>query len=185
MPAKKVITKNQILQTAFQIAREEGMDKVNVRAIAKRCNCSTQPIYLSFASIADIKRELDNLIIEEFNKYTFGEKDKGDYTGYKAAGMGYIKFACKEKNLFKYLMMQPRIFDNGLKEKTYDKAVGIIMTDYGFKHATSDKLHAEMWVFVHGIATMYATGFMDWNEKDVSEMLTDVFVGLTSKIRSK
>ena len=48
MPAKKLITRQKIIDTAFQIVQMDGMDSLNMRNLAKMCNCSTQPIYLSF-----------------------------------------------------------------------------------------------------------------------------------------
>ena len=38
--------------------------------------------------------------------------------------------------------------------------------------------HLEMWAYVHGIATMFATGFMDLPWELVSQMLTDFYQGL-------
>ena len=37
-----------ILDTAFSIAREEGIDNVSNRLIAKRLNSSIRPIYYQF-----------------------------------------------------------------------------------------------------------------------------------------
>jgi hypothetical protein len=36
----------------------------------------------------------------------------------------------------------------------------------------------EMWVYVHGIATMLATGFLDLDWDLVSKMITDAYQGL-------
>ena len=38
--------------------------------------------------------------------------------------------------------------------------------------------HLEMWAYVHGIATMFATGFLDLDWELVSRMLTDSYQGL-------
>jgi len=38
--------------------------------------------------------------------------------------------------------------------------------------------HLEMWAFVHGIAAMMATGFLDLDRELVSRMLTDAYQGL-------
>ena len=48
MPAKKQVTKEMILTAALELLREGGIEAVNVKALAHRLNCSTQPIYLSF-----------------------------------------------------------------------------------------------------------------------------------------
>ena len=38
--------------------------------------------------------------------------------------------------------------------------------------------HLENWVFVHGIAAMAATHYLDWSTEDVSRALTDMYEGL-------
>lgn len=51
MPAKKQITKDMILDAALTILKQDGMQAVNIKALAKTLNCSTQPVYLSFKGI--------------------------------------------------------------------------------------------------------------------------------------
>ncbi len=53
------------------------------------------------------------------------------------------------------------------------------MKNYGLYKDEAYKLHSEMWVFVHGIATMFATGYLDWDWDTVDEMVSDVFLSLT------
>lgn len=42
---KQRITKEMVVEAAFEIAREQGMEQVVVKSIAARLNCSVQPIY--------------------------------------------------------------------------------------------------------------------------------------------
>lgn len=183
MPAKKQITKEDILEAAFSIVKESGIDALNMREIAMRCNCSTQPIYLSFSGMDELKEEVAKKIAAAFDKFIGDEIVKGEYPEYKAIGMGYIRFAKEEKELFKYLLMRNRTEESDWEAGGFDKSTHIIMKNYGLYNDEASKLHAEMWVFVHGIATMFATGYLDWDWETVSEMVTDVFNGLTGKIR--
>ena len=41
MARKEQITKEKILETAFDLAREEGIDSVTARKLATRIGCST------------------------------------------------------------------------------------------------------------------------------------------------
>lgn len=38
--------------------------------------------------------------------------------------------------------------------------------------------HIEMWLYVHGIATMIATSYLDWDIEFISKALTDGYIGL-------
>ena len=181
MPAKKVISREKILEEALNIVRERGFEALNMRDLAKRCNCSTQPIYLSFSGVSELKEELLKIISGMFDSRVEREIKEGKYPEYKAIGMGYIFFAREEKELFKLLLMRSRTDENEWEKTSFDKSTGIIMKNYGLYKDESHKLHAEMWIFVHGIATMLATGYFDWDDGMISDMLTDIFNGLTRK----
>ena len=45
MPPKAKITKDMILNAAFEVARETGADHINARTVAKKLNCSTPVSY--------------------------------------------------------------------------------------------------------------------------------------------
>ena len=38
--------------------------------------------------------------------------------------------------------------------------------------------HLEMWIYVHGIAVMLATSYLEWQEDFISQVLTDAYSGL-------
>ncbi len=52
------ITKEMILETALEIAREKGLEGVSNREIAKRMNSSIRPIYYQFKNVLELNKEL-------------------------------------------------------------------------------------------------------------------------------
>lgn len=184
MAAKKVITKQAILDAAFDIVRRGGMSALNMRSLALKCKCSTQPIYLSFTSADVIKTEVGNMACEMFNKFIEQQISLKEFPEYKAIGMGYIKFAVEETELFKYLFMRNRQAENDFEKESFDKSTFVIMKNYGLYKDDAFKLHTEMWIFVHGIATMFATGYLDWDWETVSVMVSEVYTGLLKKIQT-
>ncbi len=181
MPARKQITAEAILDAAFEMVRNEGMEALNMRSLAEKCKCSTQPIYLSFSGAEHLKKEVSKRITDYFDNFIRAEIQKGEFPEYKSIGIGYIRFAKEEKRLFKYLFMRERRGDGDWESKRFDDDVYTIMKNYGLYQDDARKLHTEMWIFVHGIAVMYATGYLDWDTQTVSEMVTDVYKGLTAK----
>lgn len=179
LPAKKVVTKEDILKAAVDIVRENGIEALNMRTLAQRCNCSTQPIYLSFNGIDELKEELLKVIGDIFDKRIEREIALGKYPPYKAVGMGYIAFAMEDKQLFKYLLMRKRTTESDWDKNSFDKSTFMIMKNFGLYKDEASKLHTQMWLFVHGIATMLATGYLNWDEQMISEMISEIFKGLT------
>ncbi|MDR2433408.1 MAG: hypothetical protein LBD47_02415 [Treponema sp.] len=43
------------MKTAFAIVREEGIENLNARNIARRLNSSTQPVFSFFENMAELK----------------------------------------------------------------------------------------------------------------------------------
>lgn len=46
----------------------------------------------------------------------------------------------------------------------------------------AELLHTELWIFVHGVATMFATDYLDWDWELVSKMVTDAFKGFSANL---
>ena len=58
MARKITITKDYIVNTAFQMVKQEGIENVTARKLAARANCSTQPIFRSYENMEDLYQEL-------------------------------------------------------------------------------------------------------------------------------
>ena len=56
MPAKAKVTKEMIVDAAFAVARETGVENINARTVSERLHCSTQPVMYHFATIEELKR---------------------------------------------------------------------------------------------------------------------------------
>ena len=55
MPPAIRYDRQQILEAALALVREEGAEALNARAVAKRLGCSTQPIFRAFANMDELK----------------------------------------------------------------------------------------------------------------------------------
>lgn len=106
MPPKAKITKEDIIAASVDIVRENGADALNARSIAKKLNCSTQPIFSNFKSMEELRYDVLQYSVEVFRNYQKDVVKSEEYQAYKAAGMGYIKFAKEERELYKLLFMR-------------------------------------------------------------------------------
>lgn len=186
MPAKKVISKESIIEAALKIVRKEGMEGLNMRTLAAECNCSTQPIYLSFSGADELKAEVKERIIAIYRDYRKREIALNAYPEFKAVGMSYIRFAKEESQFFKYLFMRNRAQEKyDEMESEFQTETSVLKNLYNIKGNLANQLHIHMWVWVHGIATMYATGYLNWDWDTVSNMLTEAFLGIKSRLDIK
>ena len=102
MPAKAKVTKEMIIDAAFAIARETGVENITARTVSQRLKCSTQPILYHFSTIDELKRTVYAKADSYHSEYLMDLKSpqKGVMLG---IGMNYIRFAIEEPNLFRFL----------------------------------------------------------------------------------
>ena len=179
MPPKVKITKEAIVQAAVEVVRTHGTQSLNARTLAARLQCSTQPIFSNFATMEDLRLAVMEHADKLCREYTQREVESGAYPVYKASGMAYIRFAKEENELFRLLYMCDRQGAT-LPEKSdlADQMESAVHQNTGLSGAEAGLFQMEMWAYVHGIAAMFATGFLDIEWELVSRMLTDVYQGL-------
>ena len=179
MPPKIKVTKEDIVNAAVDIVRSSGDSAINARNVASVLNCSTQPVFSNFASMDELRLAVVERADALCNDYIRREAESGKYPAYKASGMAYIRFAKEEKELFKLLYMRDRTNEMISESSALnDKMESIVQNNTGLNSEDAKLFHLEMWAYVHGIAAMFATGFLDLDWELVSNMLTDSYQGL-------
>ena len=97
MARKETITKSDILNTAFDITREEGFSKVSARTLAAKAGCSTQPIFRVYKNMEELGDDLFMKAIEFFSAYYTAFPKMND-TPFVNLGIAYIRFAEEEQH---------------------------------------------------------------------------------------
>lgn len=180
IPTTTRISKDMILDTAFSIAREEGIDNVSNRLIAKRLNSSIRPIYYQFKNSKELKFELKRKIEEYFYSYITEDIDKY-FPMYKQIGIRYIMFAKEECNLFKALFMSESNFfaeDFVTHDENYKRVFEMIKISANLDDSEIKNFHIKMWIFTHGIGALVANKTVDFSEKQIKDLLSYEFQAL-------
>ena len=151
--AKKVLfSKEIIVDRSFELFKEEGIEAISARNVAKMLDSSPAPIYKSIGSMRNLKKELIKRA-----------KDLKKRTGIKFLdiGMGISIFAREEKQLFLQVFSKDNIegslideFLNLIREEI-QKDERLIKID----KEKQDELLVSCWVFAHGLSTLIATDF--------------------------
>lgn len=184
MAAVKKISREAIISAALKLIRDGGMGSLNARSLASALGCSTRPVYLAFGSMDGVKECAAARIKEVYQGYLKREAESGRYPTFKAYGMGYIRFARDEKEFFKFLFMRDRT-DESIVEEDIGFIISAITAGTGLDKERAKLFHLESWIFVHGIAAMLATSYIDFDEEFISGTLTDMFEGLKARFGSK
>lgn len=186
MPPRVKVTKEDIVKAAVDIVRKSGAQAINARTVASVLNCSTQPVFSNFATMDELRLAVAKKADILCQEYMQREVESGEFPTYKANGMAYIQFAKEEKELFKLLYMCDRS-DEAISEgsELTDKMETIVHNNTGLESSDAKLFHLEMWAYVHGIATMIATGYYNFDWELISKMLTDVYQGLKKQYETE
>lgn len=186
MPPKIKIAKADIITASLDIIRENGAEALNARSVAKKLSCSTQPIFSNYPTMEDLKADVMQSAKQIYQQFIERGMEDPAYPPYKASGIYYIKFAREEKELFKLLFMRDRSGEE-IKQEREDisNLLQIISANTGMSLDDAYMFHIEMWIYAHGIATMIATSYLDWDWDMISMMLTDAYESMRERYKNK
>ena len=181
MPTKIRISKEMILDAAFEIVRKDGMENLSNRELANKLKCSIRPIYYQFENVEEMQKELYTKIEQYFYKFLLNNMIEG-IPQYKQVGINYIKFAKKEKKLFQTLFMsemglRPDAFVTKAGED-YKEIEKLIKISANLKEEDIKDFHTKMWIFCHGIATLVANGTIKLTDNQIEDLLSYEFQAL-------
>lgn len=183
MPPRVRVTKEDIITASVEMVREKGVDVLNARAIAAHMGCSTQPIFSNYVSMDELKQDVMKHAYNLYMNFLKRETESNQYPPYKATGMGYIRFAKEEKELFKMLFMRDRSNETIADEwdESAQMSISMMQKALGLPSEKVKQFHLEMWIYVHGIASLLATSYLPLEWDDISNMVTDAYEGMKKR----
>lgn len=182
MPPKPKFSKQEIVEAAFQIVRKKGAEALTARELGERLSTSSRPIFTAFENMTELRSAVLERCREMYAEFMVDEKKSGKYPEYKSMGMAYIRLAKEEKNVFKLLYMRDTTNEHSSEDGSFSAAVDTVTKSLGIDISTAERLHFEVWAWVHGIASMLATSYLSLEYDTISEMLTDVYTSLKERV---
>ncbi len=157
MPKQK-ITKEMVVEAAFELARKGGMEQVIVKNIAERLNCSVQPIYSYCKNMEELRRDVIARAISFVKGYTAGRTDSSD--PFHSTGQAYLRLAKEEPEIFKLFILHQRGGISSLEDlyriETDPQIFRYIMEETGLDAAQAKQLHLNMLIYMIGIGTIFS-----------------------------
>lgn len=165
------ITKEMILDAAFEIVRSEGFQALSARSVTKKIGCSTRPIYWTYENMDAFKQDVIKKAIDYVSQFK-SYKKTGIY--YLDIALGYIDMAYKEPILFRAFYVdnigEVKISDLSPDEIMMDNMKEIISCSGLSKEEFKQKA-AFAWLSVHGLASYISGGLIEYNEDKIIVML--------------
>ena len=180
MPAKAKVTKEMIIDTAFAIARETGVENINARTVSERLHCSTQPVMYHFATIEELKRTVYAKADLYHSEYLMNMK-KSPKGAALEIGMNYIRFAIEEPHLFRFLFQSDYFSGKTLLELIdADELLPVLsamQNNLNMNIEQTKKVFQTIFLFAHGYASIIANNSMKYDEELINSQMDQAYRG--------
>lgn len=177
MGRKTQITKEAMLEAAYEILENAGYGAVNIKTIAARVGCSTQPISWQFGNMQGLRRELyafvagkvwggmENLLTEKNAMEAFFE-----------TGKIYLSCAYDKPNVFKFLCVDDPgdIFEwnCSIVELFGNEPIKVMLAkELGLSREIVDRIVADIIIYTHGLATIILWDAINITKEEAYEMI--------------
>ena len=178
MAPKFKFTKEEVLTVIIDFIRENGIEALTARELAKKLESSTKVIFSLFSNMKNLEDEAkfvaENIFSEKVN---LALKDDSPF---KRLGVEYILFSKNEPKLFQWLFMRKGIEVESFKDflpmrdYEYKSVIESIDKEYKISIENSKKFYEHLFIYSHGIATLTVTGIYNFTPTEIIEYMTEV-----------
>lgn len=184
MAPKVKVTKEMIIDAAFEIVRNQGAEYINARSVSKELGCSTQPVMYHFKTMEELKKAVYVRADTYHSEYITNIRSENPM---KDIGLNYIRFAQTEKNLFRFLFQTNEFTGKNISELIHSEqlqpVIAMLAKGVGVNMEQAESIFRSMFLIAHGYASMFANNEMTYDEKTIESDLDLVFKGSVQSIK--
>jgi AcrR family transcriptional regulator len=183
---RRGMTKETILDAAWELLRTEGIEALHARRLATVLGCSTQPIIYVFGTMEALESALAERAGAYHTEYLL------QVTGRYASplleiGMSYVRFATEEREVFRFLFLQNRperrTVDEMLDSGAFTPLFELLAQELDLPLRAARSMFLSLWFTAHGMACMQATDGSTLSERAVRRILLCSYTGLVESMR--
>ena len=180
MPAIAKVTKEMIINAAFEIAREMGAENITARTVSQKLGCSTQPVLYHFKTIEDVRIAAHKKASEFHIDYVTNLNGKYERPMLEV-GMRHIQFAVEEKNLFRFLFHSNYYAGVSLSDwltgENFSSAFSVLKIQAKVDDRQAYRIFSQIFFVTHGIASLLANNAMVYDEAYCKKTLSNAYFG--------
>lgn len=175
MPSSPKIPKETILQYALEMLIQNGYASINIKALAKRIGCSTQPISWHFGNMENFRNALTEYALDYANKKMLSASE--GMSAFSNVGIGYIDIAFDEPNLFRYLYMSGESgyyaggFDIFTTADANSAMIEQIAKQLGISADKVNDFFRNTIIYTHGLACFVVSGLIKATKEELYAMV--------------
>ncbi|MBD5487293.1 MAG: TetR/AcrR family transcriptional regulator [Lachnospiraceae bacterium] len=180
MPPKAKITKDMVIDAAFEIARTTGAENINARTVSEKLNCSTQPVMYHFSTIEELKKATYEKSDHYHSEYLMNITNPQENV-MLGIGLNYIRFAIEEPYLFRFIFQSGFAVENSLLEmidsEELTPIISVMQKAMDMSIEQTKEIFITLALFVHGYASIITNNSLEYDEELIKMHLNRVYTG--------
>ena len=172
MARKKEIDKQRILDAAYKLAVRGGIESLTARNIAMAVNCSTQPIYLEFENMQDLRNQVLARISDELKSNTLQQ----NFTGEPLIDLdlSYLYFAKEHVDLFRAMFVDGKFGNQMIVDTLMGLGIEKFKQQFDAEQYSDERLkHIVIanWIAATGLATLLINKMANFTQAQMVSVL--------------
>ena len=172
MTRKKEIDKQRILDAAYKLAVRGGIESLTARNIAKAVNCSTQPIYLEFENMQDLRNQVLARISDELKSNTLQQ----NFTGEPLIDLdlSYLYFAKEHVDLFRAMFVDGKFGNQMIVDTLMGLGLEKFKQPFDAEQFSEERLNhivISNWIAATGLATLLINKMANFTQAQMISVL--------------
>lgn len=172
MARKKEIDKQRILDAAYKLAVRGGIESLTARNIAKAVNCSTQPIYLEFENMQDLRNQVLARISDELKSNTLQQ----NFTGEPLIDLdhSYLYFAKEHVDLFRAMFVDGKFGNQMIVDTLMGLGIEKFKQQFDAEQYSDERLKhiiVANWIAATGLATLLINKMANFTQAQMISVL--------------
>ena len=172
MARKKEIDKQRILDAAYKLAVRGGIESLTARNVAKAVNCSTQPIYLEFESMQDLRNQVLEKISDELKSNTLQQ----NFTGEPLIDLdlSYLYFAKEHVDLFRAMFVDGKFGNQMIVDTLMGLGLEKFKQQFDAEQFSEERLNhivISNWIDATGLATLLINKMANFTQAQMISVL--------------
>lgn len=169
---KKEIDKQRILDAAYKLAVRGGIESLTARNIAKAVNCSTQPIYLEFENMQDLRNQVLAKISDELKSNTLQQ----NFTGEPLIDLdlSYLYFAKEHVDLFRAMFLDGKFGNQMIVDTLMGLGLEKFKQQFDAEQFSEERLNhivISNWIAATGLATLLINKMANFTQAQMISVL--------------
>ncbi len=171
-----------MVSAALQVVRANGIDGLTAKALADELGTSTQPVFTAFGSMDALRQAVHAAALDIYDRYmNAGLLENIPFFG---VGMQYIRFAREEPALYRLLFLSETANTAAdTMQRLQTMVCPALRRIYRLTGKESEVYFRDLWLVVHGLATLIVNGGCPYSDREIGQLLTGVSLSICKAIK--